>query len=268
MNLPQLLEDCYAIAADAGRAILNIYRTDFEVQHKADHSPLTQADLAANRIIMDGLAQLDPQLPRLSEEGAPVDYAERSQWSRYWLIDPLDGTKEFVKRNHEFTVNIALIENGVPILGVVYAPVLEVTYLAARGVGAYKVQGGERQAIHTRATPARPCLVVSKSHRDAALDTFLASAPPHDATSRGSSLKLCLVAEGVADFYPRTGLTSEWDTAAGHCVVERAGGVVLTLPDWAPLRYNHKASLLNPGFVVIGDPSYDWRQRLQPAAQP
>lgn len=266
MNLSQLLEDCHAIAEDAGRAILQVYKTDFEVEKKADNSPLTQADLAANRIIMDALQQLDPQLPRLSEEGTHTDYAERSQWARYWLIDPLDGTREFVGRSDEFTVNIALIENGVPILGVVLAPVLEVTYLAARGVGACKVQAGKRQAIHTRATPARPCLVLSKSHRGAELDALLATAPPHDATSRGSSLKLCLVAEGAADLYPRTGPTSEWDTAAGHCVVEQAGGVVLTLPDWAPLRYNHKASLLNPGFVVIGDPGYGWRERLQAAA--
>lgn len=266
MNLSQLLQDCQAIAEDAGRAILEVYKTDFGVERKADNSPLTQADLAAHRIIMAGLARLDPELPRLSEEGTHIDYAERSQWSRYWLIDPLDGTREFVKRNDEFTVNIALIENGVPILGVVHAPVLAATYLAARGSGACRMQAGARRAIHTRTTPARPCLVVSKSHRDSALEALLATAPAHDATSRGSSLKFCLVAEGSADLYPRTGLTSEWDTAAGQCVVEQAGGCVLSLPDWLPLRYNQKASLLNPGFVVIGDESYGWRERLQPAA--
>ncbi len=266
LPLANLLEHTRRIALDAGAAIMQVYASDITVTEKADHSPLTQADLAAHRIIAEGLAALDPLLPLLSEEGAQLPFATRAGWTRYWLVDPLDGTKEFIKRNGEFTVNIALIDHGVPVLGVVYAPALGVTYLAARGVGAFSERDGARQAIHTRATPAQPCLVVSKSHRDAALDAFLAHAPAHATASRGSSLKFCLVAEGSADFYPRTGPTSEWDTGAGQCVAEVAGATVLTLPDWAPLRYNGKDSLLNPGFVVIGDAAYGWRDKLAAAA--
>ena len=267
MNPPELtaqwLDAVLSIAVDAGRAILEVYESDFAVTHKDDSSPLTQADLRAHHCIVEALTRLTPGIPCLSEESAEIPFATRSSWTRYWLIDPLDGTKEFVKRNGEFTVNIALIENHEPVLGVVHTPVLKVSYLAAREVGAFVIRDGQRRPMHTRATPARPVLVVTKSHRDAALDEFLAHAPEHEQQSRGSSLKLCMVAEGVADFYPRTGPTSEWDTAAAHCVAEVAGAVVLRLPDWQPLRYNTKDSLLNPGFVVIGDPAYGWRERLK-----
>ncbi len=265
MTLAALLQQTLTIAEQAGRAILQVYDTDFAVQHKEDQSPLTQADLAAHHCIVDALGALQPAWPCLSEEAADIPYETRRQWQRYWLIDPLDGTKEFVKRNGEFTVNIALIEQGRPILGVVHAPALGVSYLAAQGVGAFRIRDGQRQAIHTRGTAAPPTLVVSKSHRDAALDAFLAHAPQHQTLSRGSSLKFCLVAEGSADLYPRTGPTSEWDTAAGHCVAEQAGATVWTLPDWAPLRYNQKADLLNPGFIVIGEPAYGWREKLRAA---
>lgn len=266
MNLPQLLEQSLKIAEAAGRAILDIYHTDFSVTEKADHSPLTQADLAAHHLIVDALLQLDPALPCLSEEAVDSDYATRRHWSRYWLIDPLDGTKEFVRRNDEFTVNIALIREGVPILGIVHAPALRLSYAAALGEGATRIVDGKRALIHVRRSPPTPQLVVSKAHRDAELDALLATLPRHDAVSRGSSLKFCLVAEGAADCYPRTGPTSEWDTAAGQCVVEQAGGQVRTLPDWSPLRYNSKPSLLNPGFVVIGDPVYGWREKfMEPA---
>jgi 3'(2'), 5'-bisphosphate nucleotidase len=259
---PALLDSVLAIALDAGRAIMEVYASDFAVQRKDDDSPLTQADLAAHRLIVERLKSIDPALPCLSEEGADIPYAKRAAWARYWLVDPLDGTKEFVKRNGEFTVNIALIDSGAPVLGVVHAPALDASYAGARGLGAFRVRAGVRETIRTRATPARPCIVASKSHRDAALDEFLARAPAHDALSRGSSLKFCLVAEGSADFYPRTGPTSEWDTGAGQCVAESAGAQVLALPDWQPLRYNAKDSLLNPGFVVIGDPHYGWRTKL------
>lgn len=242
---------------------MQIYGTAFDVTHKDDNSPLTQADLAAHRRIIAGLEALTPAYPCLSEEAADISFDVRSTWTRYWLIDPLDGTKEFVKRNGEFTVNIALIDHGAPILGVVHGPALGITYLAAQGVGAFRIREGRREAIRTRATAARPVLVVSKSHRDAALDTFLAHAPEHDALSRGSSLKFCLVAEGSADLYPRTGPTSEWDTAAGQCVAEQAGATVRTLPDWQPLRYNTKDGLLNPGFIVEGEPAYGWRAKLK-----
>ena len=257
-----LLDAILAIALDAGHAIREVYDSDFAVTHKDDDSPLTQADLRAHHLIVDALAALTPEIPCLSEEAADIAFATRAAWSRYWLIDPLDGTREFVKRNGEFTVNIALVEQHQPVLGVVSAPVLGASWFAARGVGAFVEREATRTAIRTRRTPARPALVVSKSHRDAALDDLLAQAPAHEAVSRGSSLKFCLVAEGLADLYPRTGPTSEWDTAAGQCVVEVAGGEVRRLPDFAPLRYNEKASLLNPGFVVIGEPSYGWPSHL------
>jgi 3'(2'), 5'-bisphosphate nucleotidase len=257
-----LLDAILAIALDAGRAIREVYESDFAVTHKDDDSPLTQADLRAHHLIVDALALLTPEIPCLSEEAADIGYETRRNWTRYWLIDPLDGTREFVKRNGEFTVNIALIEDNEPVLGVVSAPVLDASWLAARGVGCFVQRAGQRIAIRTRKTPPRPALVVSKSHRDAALDDLLVRAPEHDAVSRGSSLKFCIVAEGDADLYPRTGPTSEWDTAAGQCVVEVAGGEVLRLPDFAPLRYNEKPSLLNPGFVVIGEPAYGWPAHL------
>ena len=262
MSSQSLLDSVLNIAVEAGGKILGIYDSDFAVQHKADDSPLTQADLAAHHHIVDALGQLSPALPVLSEEAADIPYAERRQWTRYWLVDPLDGTKEFVKRNGEFTVNIALIENGKPTLGVVHAPVLKHTYAAAQGLGAFQWQQGQRSPMRTRAVPANPAFVVSKSHRDDTLETFLSKAPPHDAISRGSSLKFCLVASGQADLYPRTGPTSEWDTAAGQCVVEQAGGNVLRTPELTPLRYNEKDSLLNPTFLVIGDSAYNWPKKL------
>ena len=263
MNSPdRLLAPVVALAQQAGAAILEIYRQDFSVEHKSDDSPLTAADLAAHRCIMDGLARLTPDIPRLSEEGADIPFTERSAWQRYWLIDPLDGTREFVKRNGEFTVNIALIEDGRPVLGVVHAPVLGTTYAAAEGAGASKQDGdGPARPIRcsTTAQPAR--IVASRSHVTPELEALLERLPPHEALNIGSSLKLCLVAEGKADFYPRLGLTSEWDTAAGQCVVEQAGGRVCTT-DGQPLRYNHKDSLLNPHFLVIGEPDYPWQQYL------
>jgi len=259
----KLLDQVLAIALEAGAKILGVYNSDFTVTRKEDNSPLTLADLAAHQHIVEALGRITPELPVLSEEAADIAFETRRQWSRYWLVDPLDGTKEFVKRNGEFTVNIALIDNGAPVLGVVHAPVLDVSYLAALGVGCFREKQARRDAIHARPTHDPPRLVVTKSHRDAELDAFLARVPAHEALSRGSSLKFCLIAEGSADFYPRTGPTSEWDTAAGHCVAEAAGAQVLTLPQWAPLRYNQKESLLNPGFVVIADPAYGWRQKLR-----
>ncbi|WP_020649333.1 3'(2'),5'-bisphosphate nucleotidase CysQ [Solimonas variicoloris] len=261
----ELYDAVVDIARQAGERIMAVYRGDFSVTLKSDASPLTQADLAAHRHILASLQALTPDVPVLSEEAADIAFETRRRWTRYWLVDPLDGTKEFVKRNDEFTVNIALIEHGVAQLGVVHAPALGLSYAAAVGRGAERWRAGERGPIRTRAVPPRPALptfVVSKSHRDAVLDAFLARAPAHTAVSRGSSLKFCLVAEGSADLYPRTGPTSEWDTGAGQCIVERAGGLVLRTPELTPLRYNEKDSLLNPTFVVIGDPGYGWAQKL------
>lgn len=261
--MKQWLEAVETIAVDAGQAILAIYNTDFTVETKHDRSPLTQADLAANRLIVDGLQRLEPRYPVLSEENAHPPYATRQGWTRYWLVDPLDGTREFVKRNGEFTVNIALIEDGLPILGVVHAPVSGKTYVAARGVGARLVEASGRRTLRARRLDGEPTFIVSRSHRDAALQALLDRLPAHDAVFCGSSLKFCLIAEGCADLYPRTGPTSEWDTAAGQCVAEQAGALVLTLPALEPLRYNQKDSLLNPGFVVIADPDAGWPSQLR-----
>lgn len=263
MSSPALLNTVEAIAASAGEAILAVYATDFDVVAKADQSPLTQADLAAHRIIVAALGELEPRLPVLSEEGADIPFRERAGWARYWLVDPLDGTREFVKKNDEFTVNIALIDHGEPVLGVLHAPALAETYAAARGFGAWRVRAGQRRRIRTRAAPQRPVYILSRSHRDADISALLARLPPHEAMASGSARKFGLVAEGAADLYPRTGATSEWDTAAGQCVVEEAGGAVLALAGLAPLRYNTKESLINPGFVVFGDRAFGWPQRLR-----
>lgn len=248
-----------AIAADAGRAILEIYQGEFAVTHKADRSPLTEADLASHRIIRDALARLAPDIPFLSEESADVDFDIRSRWPEYWLVDPLDGTKEFVSRNGEFTVNIALIRGHEPVLGVVHVPVSGVTYSGTAGGAATRQRPGEAaEPIRVRIPCASPARVVgSRSHANPALARYLEPLGDYELVSMGSSLKFCLLAEGQADFYPRLGPTSEWDTAAAHAVVLAAGGRVVTLQG-RPLQYNRKASYLNPEFLVIADAGRDW----------
>ena len=259
-----LLEPVISLAREAGRRILEIYHSDFRVGRKDDDSPLTAADLAAHHCLVQGLPKLRPPYPILSEEAVALPFEERAAWETYWLIDPLDGTREFVKRNGEFTVNVALIHQHVPVLGVVYAPVLDLCYFASEGCGAYKqVANGEPVQIYAL-SPARipPVVVGSRSHRTAELEVYLQRLGEHTLKSVGSSLKLCLVAEGDADLYPRIGLTSEWDTAAAHCVVDAAGGAVTDLAG-QPLLYNTKPSVLNPYFLVFGDKNRDW---LAPAA--
>lgn len=252
------LDQLLALSRIAGDAILDIYAQDFSVVEKADRSPLTQADLASHNIICEGLARLDPDTPVLSEEAAEIPFSERSQWQAYWLVDPLDGTKEFVNRNGEFTVNIALIVNHVPVMGVVHVPVSGKTYFGAQGLGAF-LRDGEKDAVDISCRPcAEPMVVVgSRSHANPGLEERLDTIGPYKLISMGSSLKFCLVAEGKADFYPRLGLTSEWDTAAAQAVVEAAGGRVTTL-EGQPLSYNQKDSLLNPHFLVFGDTCKDW----------
>jgi len=247
------------IAVDAGKAILDVYSQDFEVAHKEDQSPLTQADLASHRIICDALAHLTPDIPVLSEESSDIDYDVRADWFQYWLVDPLDGTKEFINRNGEFTVNIALIRFHKPILGVVHVPVTGVTYTGLVGKWASKHQAdGSMQHISIRTPCADPAVVVgSRSHANPRLLEYLEQLGNYELVSMGSSLKFCLVAEGKADFYPRLGPTSEWDTAAAHAVVLAAGGKIVTL-DGEPLRYNKKKSLLNPEFLVIADDAREW----------
>lgn len=246
-----------ALAETAGERIMDIYRSDFDVEHKADDSPLTAADQASHQALVEGLKALTPDVPILSEEGEQPDFAVRREWQRYWLIDPLDGTREFIKRNDEFTVNIALIENRRAVVGVVYAPALDALYYGAAGIGAYQRTDGKQEAITTRAVPAAVTAVVSRSHRGERVEGLLERLPGHTTRSVGSSLKFCLVAAGEADLYPRLGPTSEWDTAAAQCVVEAAGGRVVKL-DGSPLEYNSKESLLNPDFLVVGDAQHDW----------
>lgn len=258
-ELTRLLDPVIAIARAAGEAIMKVYTTDFDVTQKDDSSPLTEADMAAHLVISTGLATLTPDWPLLSEEGADGAFSERVAWEQYWLVDPLDGTREFVKRNGDFTVNIALIREQRVVLGVVYVPVTGVCYFAAASHGAFKQEpDGPALPIHARSLTAKPIQVVgSRSHRGASLDEFLLRLGDYEMLSVGSSLKLCMVAEGRADIYPRLGLTSEWDTAAAQCIVEAAGGFV-TDTVMQPLRYNTKESLLNPFFLVYGDASKDW----------
>lgn len=264
-ELRDLLPRVIAIARDAGVAIMEIYGGEpFDVERKADRSPLTAADIAAHDTIIEGLKLLRPRRPILSEESAEIPFSERSAWDSYWLVDPLDGTREFIKRNGEFTVNIALIDDGAPVLGVVYAPALGLFYHGALGTGAWKQQrGDEARAIHVRAQAADPVRVAgSRSHANERLAAYLERLGNYELRPMGSSLKSCLVAEGEADLYPRLGPTSEWDTAAAQAVVEAAGGHV-TDTAMQPLRYNQQESMLNPAFFVFGDAGRDWSQYLR-----
>lgn len=243
-----MLEQICQIARDAGDAIMQVYRgaAPMDVASKSDDSPVTAADIAAHKVIISALQALTPDIPVLSEEDPP-GWEVRQHWQRYWLVDPLDGTKEFIKRNGEFTVNIALIDNGKPVLGVVYTPVTDVMYSAAEGK-AWKEEGGSRQQIQVRAAHP-PLVVISRSHTDDELREYLGQLGEHQTTTIGSSLKFCLVAEGQAQLYPRFGPTCVWDTAAGHAVAAAAGAHV---HDWQgkPLDYTPRESFLNPGFRV------------------
>jgi 3''(2''),5''-bisphosphate nucleotidase, bacterial len=258
-DLASLLPEVASIARRAGTAILEVYAQEFSVTKKADSSPLTLADMRSHEIIVNALRALTPQLPILSEEASDIPFEQRAQWSRYWLVDPLDGTKEFVSRNGEFTVNIALVEDHMPVLGVVFVPVEVTLYMGSRAGGAFRQSGAEpAERIQTAQPAATPLRIVgSRSHRDGRLETYLPRLEPYELVFVGSSLKFCQVAEGRADLYPRFGPTNEWDTAAAQAVVEAAGGAVVTL-DGRPLRYNTKADLLNPNFLVFGDTSRDW----------
>ena len=246
------------LAKAAGEKIMAVYAQDFDVGYKDDSSPLTQADLASHHCIIDGLRELTPQIPVLSEESSEDEKLHRMSWETYWLIDPLDGTKEFVKKNGEFTVNIALVSKHHPVFGVVYAPALGVTYWGDKSSGAFKLEDGIEKAISVRPRSVNSAdwvVVGSRSHQSDEFKTFMKDYAEAEIVSMGSSLKLCLVAEGKADLYPRLGLTSEWDTAASQAVVEAAGGQVLAFPEMKPLGCNQNAdSLLNPHFLVCASP--------------
>lgn len=246
-----LLNSIIEIAEQAGQAILEVYQQDssnFNITDKADASPLTAADLAAHQLIVKALAALTPDTPILSEEAADISWEIRQQWQRYWLVDPLDGTKEFIKRNGEFTVNIALIEQGEPVLGVVHAPVLGKTYYAAKGQGAFLKTAAGIKPIQVSSTPEVVRVVGSRSHPSPDLASYLTRFPQHEMVPVGSSLKFCLVAEGAADIYPRFGPTMQWDTGAGHIVATEAGASV----HFNGLTDNvyQREDLLNPYFIV------------------
>ena len=263
-----LLDEIGAIAREAGAAIMKVYARDFSATQKDDNSPLTEADTAAHQIIIRHLEKMKPALPVLSEE-AVGDFSGVGDAGQYWLVDPLDGTKEFIKRNGEFTVNIALIEHGRAILGVVNAPALNVAYLAAEGSGAFKVEAAQprvpiRVSEHRQGSSWR--VVGSRSHAGDSLAEFLRRLGTHELISMGSSLKFCLVAEGTADVYPRMGPTSLWDTAAAQCVVEQAGGRVIQLTG-EPVSYADPSAVLNPCFLVHGKSTVDWADLFRSMAR-
>jgi 3'(2'), 5'-bisphosphate nucleotidase len=259
---PAWREPVLQLAREAGAAIMQVYVQDFAVEHKDDHSPLTAADMASHHLIVNGLRALAPDLPVLSEESATVAWEVRRQWQRYWLVDPLDGTREFVKKNGEFTVNIALIDHCAPVFGVVFAPALGELYFGERGRGSFVADGAEFVPIATRQPAIAPLRVAgSRSHMDARSEAAIARMGEVQLLGMGSSLKFCRMAEARLDVYPRFAPTSEWDTAAGQCVLEGAGGMVITL-DGQPLGYNSKASLLNPDFLALGDGDLPWRDWL------
>jgi len=246
------IQDIVTIAKEAGKAIMQIYEQHFEVEYKKDSSPLTLADKKANDIIEDGLNQLPVNFPILSEEGKEIPYKDRKHWEYFWLVDPLDGTKEFVKKNGEFTVNIALIHKGTPVLGVVYAPALDVCYWAKQGEGAFK--DGQKLPLKTAVQRSTYKIVASRSHMSDETKDFIDAIKTDkekELVSIGSSLKICLVAEGEADIYPRLGPTMEWDTGAAHVVANESGVVLKKYKDNEYLQHKYnKENLLNQYFVV------------------
>lgn len=259
-DLPGYLEEIIRVAELAGREILHVYHSgEFETTFKEDHSPLTKADHAAHHCIREHLLKLTPDCPFLSEESEEVPYAVRSQWSQYWLVDPLDGTKEFVKQNGEFTVNIALISGQNPVLGVVHAPVFQKTFAAARATGARLIDAEGTRGIRSADFRREELTVVaSRSHSTEKTRLFLDRIGARHTLSIGSSLKICLVAEGKAHLYPRLGPTMEWDTAAAHCVLNESGGS-LSCIEGEPLLYN-RPDMRNPHFIACGCPAFPWEE--------
>ena len=255
----KLLLDICNVSIEAGKEILNFYNNEIEVTHKEDLSPLTKADLASNKIILESLTKLNSNIPILSEESL-VDWSIRKNWKKYWLVDPLDGTKEFIKKNGEFTVNIALIEDNNPILGVVYVPAKSLLYLAEKNKGSFKTNTKDKlenfegiQKILVSSQTKRARVIGSRSHSNATFDNWVKEKFPNaEIVQAGSSLKFCLIAEGEADIYPRFGPTSEWDIAAGHMIVDEAGGKIRTFQDDS-IKYNTKENIINPEFYAIGN---------------
>ena len=248
------------ISVDAGEVILNYYNENVDVIYKDDESPLTKADLASHKIITDSIKKITPDIPILSEEEF-IDWKIRKKWKKYWLIDPLDGTKEFIKKNDEFTVNIALIENNRPILGVIYTPALNELFYSIKNFGSYKIltkkklntlKEAKRISINKKKSN-KIKIVGSRSHSNPILDKWVnKNFNEFDILQKGSSLKFCLIAEGSADIYPRFGPTSEWDIAAGHIILEEAGGKLKSI-DNKEILYNEKENILNPDFFAYNN---------------
>ena len=247
-NLNNLIE----IAQNAGYEIMKIYNSDFEYNTKKDGSPLTSADLAAHNCIYGGLSALDSKIPILSEESKLVKFAERSKWEKYWLIDPLDGTKEFIKRNGEFTVNISLILNKKPVLGIIFAPDLDSMFFAIKNNGCFELDNNNRKQLKVMSSDKKIKVIGSRSHQNEKLDSLLGHIGEYEYVGSGSSLKFCMIANNTAHIYPRFSPTSEWDTAAGQAIVEESGGKVLN-DIGETLSYNSKESLRNPNFVAFGN---------------
>ena len=267
-TLEQLAPHAIKIAHQAGQAIMEFYEQgDYEEFNKEDESPVTSADYAANEIVLAELMRLTPEIPIISEEIEGLNLAERVEWQRYWLIDPLDGTQEFVAGRPDFAVNIALVENGKPTLGVIYAPATNTTYWAVKGQGTHKISNGKTKRVQSKAiNPEKPYLRVAIS-RVQTLETITKFIKPDisiEFVSLGScALKSCLVAEGTADIYLRVGPTGEWDTGAPQIIVEEAGGCIID-SEFQPLTYNERESLLNPNFMVTSDAQFDWSNVIIP----
>ncbi|MBN7771240.1 3'(2'),5'-bisphosphate nucleotidase CysQ [Marinobacter daepoensis] len=252
MQYSSILPDVINIADEASEKVLHIYQSDFKVSYKEDRSPITAADLASHEIIVKGLRNLSRDIPILSEEGADVPWEERKKWRRFWLIDPIDGTRDFTQRTGEFTVNIAMIEDGEPVMGVVTAPALKEAFWGVKGEGAYsRDRTGRVRRIRTAEPKETLRVVASKNHLNDETRAFIESLGAHETVQAGSSLKFCRIAEGHADIYPRMGPTSEWDTAAAHAILLAAGGKVQT-PEGESLTYG-KENILNPYFIAAGN---------------
>lgn len=264
-DLKSLLAIAQQAAVDAGKRVMGVYLSgDFERFNKSDDSPVTTADYLANEMIVQALEQASPDIPIMSEEQNNGCLAERQNWKRYWLIDPIDGTKEFIGKSGYFAVNIALIENNQPVIGVIYWPTSRVLYFAHKGGGAFKSEAGKTQSIQVRKfeNPQTDTVRIAIS-REQPVDwvmSKMSTAREYDTVALGScSLKSCFVAEGKADVFMRIGETGEWDTGASQCIVSEAGGQILSI-DFQPLTYNLRESLANPNFIVLGDQSVDWKQ--------
>jgi 3'(2'), 5'-bisphosphate nucleotidase len=264
MHTDELVQSVIGISRRAAEVIMDIYSQSFRVRHKPDDSPVTEADLASDALINQALAALTPDCPVLSEESACPPFALRSSWRRYWLVDPLDGTHGFVSRRGDFTINVALVDSHVPVLGVVYVPESGICYYAHAGGGAYRTDDGKgAQRLRVKKKAEAPIRVVtSYSKRNPMTGAFIESLGKVRIERLGSALKSCRVAEGGADVYPGFSRTSEWDTAAAQCILEEAGGQMIDT-DGRPLRYNTRAALRNPAFLAVGDTRRDWARAFK-----